>query len=1282
MDFYEIKYKKLKSHNRSADGEISPDFLHVETKDIVCKGGTMYAFWNGTMWDTSMIHLVKQIDKDIFDYKKKLLEKNPEGVYEVKTMRSNSSGKRKEFENYTGLMPQSDIQFNTKIIFSNQVPKREDYSTSILEYTPAKGDTTNFDTLMDRLYSPEEKLKIQWFMGALLTNSMANIQKFMFLYGGKGTGKGTVLKIFKKLFKEYYKPINLRVLTSTDAFATSQVQEVPLLIDDDCDLSDIRDDTNLLKLTAHEPILRNNKYQTPYDVIFTGLLITASNQRYKVRNVDSGITRRAVVVEPTSYTFDSETYFDLMKKIDYEIPAIAQEAIDIFNRLGPHYYDNEVDKGMIEASDYIFEFVSMYYEQLGDEVSLARAAELYKEYLDDLGFESRGYKRKIKTELQRYYRSFSAQKKIDGVNVKNVFTGLKTELFLGEDNSKVHLNTNWIKLSENHISKLAEVEVCGECLAQYANEDGFPKNKWKYVKSYLKGIDETQLHYVRVPENHIVIDFDLKNSEGEKSLEENLKEANKFPKTYCETSKSGGGLHLHYIYDGDVNKLSRIYDDGIEVKIFTGNSSLRRKLTKSNNLDIAHISTGLPLKENNKKMLEQTKDILWTEKSMRTLIKRALLKEYDPPNTTPCMNLIFKTFEEAKEQGLKYDLRDMEKDIVIFAGMSSHQAQHCLKLANKITYSTIDEPVFESIQKNSYSVVEDKDLYFFDIEVYPNCMIVVDKQYEKEPRIYTYPEAPKEFKYDYTVLTPNQVEDIFSKPQIGFNNRNYDNHIMYARYLGKSNEEIYRNSKSIIESEKPGDGKYSAAYEWSYSDIYDYSSKKQSLKKWEIEMGITYDEFEYDFNEPLPDELWNRAVEYCIHDVEATEELFKHIRYDFTARQILSELSGLSMNATNNQHTAAILFGDDPRPQDKFVYTDLSKEFPGYIFNKFGLAPTVYTDESPVSGKSMFMGKDPSEGGRVYAKPGIYFNVALLDIASLHPSTLCNLNYFGPYTKAYSDLKQARVYIKHDDFESAGKLFNGKLKPYLTDHETAKQLAYALKIVLNTVYGMTSAKFDNKFKHPKNEDNIIAKRGALFMIKLQDEVEKRGFTVAHIKTDSIKIPNATQDIIDFVMEFGKKYGYDFELEHTYRRMALINRAVYIAQLEDGTWEATGAQFAEPYVYKTLFTADDICKEDFFMIKQVKGKIYLGDEFVGRLARVYCSKTGSDMWRVDGSKRGAVTGTKGYKWRLASELDDISDVDMTYYHELVKDAIENINKVGPSSEIITTTGWFDDLITTF
>ena len=151
----------------------------------------------------------------------------------------------------------------------------------------------------------------------------------------------------------------------------------------------------------------------------------------------------------------------------------------------------------------------------------------------------------------------------------------------------------------------------------------------------------------------------------------------------------------------------------------------------------------------------------------------------------------------------------------------------------------------------------------------------------------------------------------------------------------------------------------------------------------------------------------------------------------------------------------------------------------------------------------------------MYAEPGMYSNIALLDIASMHPSSIVAEELFGPeYTKRFNDILQARIAIKHKEFDKAKTMLNGALAKYLTDESAAADLAQALKIAINSVYGLTSASFDHPFRDPRNKDNIVAKRGALFMVNLKHEVQKRGFTVAHIKTDSIKIPDATPAIID------------------------------------------------------------------------------------------------------------------------------------------------------------------------
>lgn len=261
--------------------------------------------------------------------------------------------------------------------------------------------------------------------------------------------------------------------------------------------------------------------------------------------------------------------------------------------------------------------------------------------------------------------------------------------------------------------------------------------------------------------------------------------------------------------------------------------------------------------------------------------------------------------------------------------------------------------------------------------------------------------------------------------------------------------------------------------------------------------------------------------------------------------------------------------------------------FPGYEYIPCG------DDKKP---HNIYRGTDLGFGGYVYAEPGMYRNVALLDIQSLHPHSIVAMNCFGEYTKNFEELLHARIFIKHGDFESARTMLGGRLAPYLDDESKAKELSQALKIAINSVYGLTSASFDTPFRDVRNKNNIVALRGALFMRTLQDEVQSRGFTVAHIKTDSIKIPDATPEIIQFCMDFANQYGYTFEHEATYDRMCLVNNAVYIAKYKDGKhageWTATGTQFQIPYVFKKLFSKEPIEFDDLCETKSVTTALYL------------------------------------------------------------------------------------------
>jgi hypothetical protein len=557
----------------------------------------------------------------------------------------------------------------------------------------------------------------------------------------------------------------------------------------------------------------------------------------------------------------------------------------------------------------------------------------------------------------------------------------------------------------------------------------------------------------------------------------------------------------------------------------------------------------------------------------------------------------------------------------------------------------MDMQFVSELQETPAPVPTDDRLVMYDVEVFPNLFAVCWK-----------------YRGDPTVVrmlnpSPQAIEQLVQMKLVGFNNRRYDNHILYARIMGYSEIQLYNLSQRIVAGEKGSF--FGEAYNLSHADIWDFSSVKKGLKRFQIELGLHHKELGLPWDEPVTREMWESVLEYCANDVITTEQVFESRIQDYVARQILAELSGLTINDTTQKHTAKIIFGDDKKAQQKFVYTHLSERFPGYEYD---------------FGKSIYKGEITGEGGYVYAEPGMYTDVAVLDVASMHPTSIKILDLFGPYTKNFSDLTDARIAIKRKDYATARRMLGGKLRPYLGSEEDAKALSDALKIVINIVYGLTSASFDNPFRDLRNKDNIVAKRGALFMIDLKEAVQARGFKVIHIKTDSIKIPDATPEIVEFVMDFGKGYGYEFEHEETFSKFCLVNDAVYIAKKSNGQWTATGAQFQHPYVFKTLFSKEPLVFDDHCETRTVTAALYLDfgsgePHFVGRAGSFVPVREGTGGGLLLRGKDGvfhSASGSKGYFWREAQSVRDLGlegDIDKTYFTKLTDDAVLNVSQYG-------------------
>lgn len=1276
--------------------EIYPKLIIKHSKDLMIRGGDFYAIWlqERGLWSTDEQDALQLIDRELDNYAD--AHKADFDNYRVLHMWDAESGMIDIWHRYCQRqMRDSFVMLDEKLIFSNTDVKKEDYASKRLPYPLEQGSIKAWNELMSVLYAPDERMKIEWAIGAIVNGDSKKIQKFMVMYGAPGTGKSTVINIIQKLFAGYYSAFDAKVLgSSSNAFALEAFKANPLIaIQHDGDLSRIEDNTRINSLVSHESMTVNEKFKSAYENRFKCFLILGTNNPVRITNAKSGIVRRLIDVEPTGNKVPAKKYEELISQIDFELGAIAWYCRNVYEN-NKHAYDDYIPIRMLSASNDMYNFMedSYYVFKKEDGVSLQVAWEMYKNFCTSTNVPYMSSRRVFKEELMNYFRDYKERVNTDsGERIRSYYSGFKTEKFEKKSDFGASIPEkakSWVDFKVQH-SVLDD--ICKDCPAQYANETGTPTQKWEKVKTKLADLDTSRLHYVKVPENHIVIDFDIPGDDGKKSFERNLEAASKWPKTYAELSKSGAGIHLHYIYSGDASKLSRIYDEHIEVKVFTGKSSLRRKLSKCNDIPVAPISSGLPMK--GEKMVST--DRVQSEKALRVLIMRNLNKEIHP-YTKPSIDFIYKILEDAYNSDLTYDVDDMRNSILGFAASSTNQADACLKIVSKMHFKS-KEP--------TAVVTYEAPIVFFDCEVFPN-LLLVNWKFQSTP--------DKEEPTVYRLINPS-ADDIAKLAQyrlIGFNNRKYDNHILYARMIGWSVEAIYNLSQQIINEHT---GFFGEAYNFSYTDIYDFSAKKQSLKKFEIELGIHHQELGLPWDQPVPEEKWEEVARYCDNDVLATEAVFNARHADFVAREILADVAGMTVNDTTNSLTTRIIFGKEKSP--RLVYTDLAT---GESDDLIEVEPDILTKNTYLNAfpgyewvkgedgrmHNMFRGTDLGLGGYVYAEPGMYWNVALLDVASLHPHSAVALNYFGEYTKNFNDLMDVRIYVKHKEYDKAKKLFNGKLAKYLDDPKQAKALSQALKIAINSVYGLTSATFENPFRNRKNANNIVALRGALFMRTLQDEVQQRGFAVAHIKTDSIKIPDATPEIIDFCMKFAEKYGYTFEHEATYEKMCLVNDAVYIARYLDADqcqaqygympekneehsreWTATGTQFQIPYVFKTLFSHEPVVFADLCQTKTVsKGAIYLDKNedlpegehkyiFVGRVGSFCPIKPGCGgavLLRESGvndageKTYAAVGGSKGYRWlesEMVHELQMEKDIDRSYFDKMADDAADAIAKYG-------------------
>ena len=721
MDFFQIKTKFIKSTGVT---DIYPSFSVGKSKDIMVRGKSFYAIWDeeNHIWSTDEFDVVRLVDEELKKFADNYISP---GNVNIRWMKDYSSNSWRNFKQYLKDMGDNSKQLDNKLAFANTELKRTDYISKRLPYDLEDKECPSWDEIVGTLYSEDERAKIEWAIGSIVAGDSVNIQKFLVFYGDPGSGKSTILKIISKLFEGYYTEFAAQDLVGrSNSFSLEQFRDNPLVaIQHEGDLSKIEDNSKLNSIISHESMIVNEKFKAQYSMNFNCMLFMATNKPVKITDAKAGLIRRLIDIHPSGKLIPIKRYDHLMSKINFELGAIANHCLQVYYNMGKNYYNGYKPLEMMYKTDVFFNFVEDNYDTFvdNDSTTLKAAYAMYKIYKEEAGLEYLIPMYKFREDLKDYFEEYYDITRIDGKQIRSFYKGFITSKFINKYKDKQEDDHPNSLVLEKHDHSIFD-DLCADCKAQYASSDETPMKKWDSVRTKLSSIDTTKLHYIQPPENMIVIDFDLKDKNGEKSYDKNLEEASKWPATYAEVSKGGNGIHLHYIYDGDVSKLARLYSEDIEIKVFTGNSSLRRRLSACNDIPIATISSGLPLKEDKVVNFDGVK----SEKALRTLVEKNLRKEIHP-GTKPSVDFIFKILEDAYNSGMKYDLTDLRPKVMAFANNSTHQSEYCIKLVNKMKFKSDED-------EEGTSRYVDDIIIFYDVEVFPNLFVVVWKAEGKDKK--------------------------------------------------------------------------------------------------------------------------------------------------------------------------------------------------------------------------------------------------------------------------------------------------------------------------------------------------------------------------------------------------------------------------------------------------------------------------------------------------------------------------------------------------------------------
>lgn len=387
---------------------------------------------------------------------------------------------------------------------------------------------------------------------------------------------------------------------------------------------------------------------------------------------------------------------------------------------------------------------------------------------------------------------------------------------------------------------------------------------------------------------------------------------------------------------------------------------------------------------------------------------------------------------------------------------------------------------------------------FYDFEVFKNNWMVVLIDYDtKKGKVIV--DDVDELKRFYKMFK----DDIW----IGYNSRMYDQYILKGILLGMN---PYYISSRIINDNVKGFNVVREGYKIPLNN-FDITTGFHSLKQLEGFMGsrIKESSVPFDISRALTEKEIKEVVEYCIHDVKQTIEVFDNKKEEFESQLALIEAFDLEMSMftkTKAQLSAFILGAEKQGNRgDEFEL-----RFPNTLkIEKYKHIVDWYRNPENLDYEKNLK-VDVAGVPHIFAWGGLHGAlpkykdegiILCCDVASLYPSIMIEYDYISRNVKnplKYTEIRDTRLELKR------------KKDP--------KQAPY--KIVLNSTYGAMKDQY-NPLYDPLMANNVCL-AGQLLLLDLIEKIEPY-CKLIQSNTDGLFMKVEKESDIDLIKEVAKEW---------------------------------------------------------------------------------------------------------------------------------------------------------------